>query len=135
MTLDNGDDVDGKEDGGGGGGGGAWRVVRVAVFRPLTLQWQDPRKRKKKSKKLVLGECDSRLSKGHQTPAFWAQAAHRGQDNLPSAELCFSLVSQAPNHRHTTPRFSATDALLAVTSGGFLPPTVPTAPFFLPAFF
>ena len=80
------------------GSGGAWELCRVAVAQPVTLQWVDPKKKNKQKKKgraareLCLDECDA-VSVGHKTPAFWAQAAHRGSDGLPAAELCFSLVA------------------------------------------
>lgn len=32
------------------------------------------------------------IARGHKTPAFWQQAAHRGIHTLPAPELCFSLM-------------------------------------------
>lgn len=32
------------------------------------------------------------VMRGHKTPAFWQQAAHRGLHALPAPELCFSLI-------------------------------------------
>lgn len=32
------------------------------------------------------------VARGHKTPAFWQQAAHRGVHTLPAPELCFSLI-------------------------------------------
>lgn len=32
------------------------------------------------------------VARGHKTPAFWQQAAHRGLHTLPLPELCFSLI-------------------------------------------
>ena len=56
--------------------------------------WLDPKKRStKKAKELVLLDADS-IAIGHKTPAFWNQAAHRGDNALPLAELCFSLIAR-----------------------------------------
>jgi hypothetical protein len=33
-------------------------VCKVALHRPITLQWRDPKKKKKKPKELFLDECD-----------------------------------------------------------------------------
>jgi hypothetical protein len=68
-------------------------LCEIAVALPVTLQWIAPQKKKKHSAKEMYLEEVTGLSVGHKTPAFWAQASHRGLSALPTADLCFSLIA------------------------------------------
>lgn len=68
-------------------------MMRVRAAWPLAFIWVDPDKDLKRSppREMCIEEIVD-LARGHKTPAFWQQAAHRGIRALPDPKLCFSLV-------------------------------------------
>lgn len=68
-------------------------MVRLRAAWPLSFVWVDPEKDLRRSPPREIGiEEIVDLARGHKTPAFWQQAAHRGIHTLPDPKLCFSLV-------------------------------------------
>lgn len=68
-------------------------MMRLRAAWPLAFIWVDPGKDLKRSPpREMLFEEIVDLARGHKTPAFWQQAAHRGIHALPDPKLCFSLV-------------------------------------------
>lgn len=71
----------------------AMSMVDIHAAWPLTFIWVDPERDLEKSPPREIGiEEILDVARGHKTPAFWQQAAHRGLHTLPAPELCFSLV-------------------------------------------
>jgi ankyrin repeat protein len=72
---------------------GVGELVTMRAAFPVTLVWLDPQRKLSKSppREMALAYVQSVLG-GHKTRAFWQQAAYRGQNALPEAHLCFSLV-------------------------------------------
>lgn len=68
-------------------------MTRICAIWPLALIWVDPERdlRKSPPREMDIEEIVDVL-RGHQTPAFWQQAAHRGIHMLPASELCLSLM-------------------------------------------
>lgn len=68
-------------------------MMRLRAAWPLAFIWVDPDKDLKRSspREMCIEEIVD-LARGHKTPAFWQQAAHRGIHTLPDPKLCFSLV-------------------------------------------
>lgn len=68
-------------------------MMRLRATWPLAFIWVDPDKDLKRSapREMHIEEIVD-LARGHKTPAFWQQAAHRGIHTLPDPKLCFSLV-------------------------------------------
>lgn len=68
-------------------------MVSVRAIWPLTLVWVDPERNLNRypPREMEIGEIVD-IARGHKTPAFWQQAAHRGIHTLPAPELCFSLM-------------------------------------------
>lgn len=68
-------------------------MMRLRAAWPLAFIWVDPDKDLKRSppREMYIEEIVD-LARGHKTPAFWQQAAHRGIHTLPDPKLCFSLV-------------------------------------------
>ncbi|CAM9722824.1 unnamed protein product, partial [Laminaria digitata] len=68
-------------------------MVSVRATWPLTLVWVDPERNLNRypPREMEIGEVVD-IARGHKTPAFWQQAAHRGIHTLPAPELCFSLM-------------------------------------------
>lgn len=83
-----------------GGHGGddsrpAMSMVYIRAAWPLTFIWVDPERDLEKSPpREIRIEDVLEVARGHKTPAFWQQAAHRGLHKLPAPELCFSLVGR-----------------------------------------
>ncbi|CAM9251093.1 unnamed protein product, partial [Scytosiphon promiscuus] len=72
---------------------GSVPMMRLRAAWPLALIWVDPERDLKKSPPREMGiEEVMDLARGHKTPAFWQQAAHRGIHTLPDPKLCFSLI-------------------------------------------
>lgn len=68
-------------------------MMRTRAAWPLAFIWVDPERNLKRSPPREMGiEEITDLTRGHKTPAFWQQAAHRGIHTLPDPKLCFSLV-------------------------------------------
>lgn len=70
-------------------------MKRARVAWPLAFIWVDPERDLKKSppREMDIEEIVE-VARGHKTPAFWQQAAHRGIHTLPVPELCFSLMGR-----------------------------------------
>lgn len=85
-----------SEDGGGRNDSAqALPVLRVRAAWPLALIWVDPERdlRRSPPREMSIEEVMD-LARGHKTPAFWQQAAHRGIHTLPDPKLCFSLIGR-----------------------------------------
>lgn len=69
------------------------QMMPLRAAWPLVFIWVDPDRDLKRSPPREMGiEEIVDLARGHKTPAFWQQAAHRGIHTLPDPKLCFSLV-------------------------------------------
>lgn len=78
---------------GGQGGGEDASSIRVCAAWPLAFIWVDPERDLQRSPPREMGIDEIMdIARGHKTPAFWQQAAHRGIHTLPTPELCFSLM-------------------------------------------
>ncbi|CAM9949166.1 unnamed protein product, partial [Hapterophycus canaliculatus] len=68
-------------------------MMRLHAAWPLAFIWLDPERDLKRSppREMRMEEVID-LARGHKTPAFWQQAAHRGIHTLPDPKLCFSLI-------------------------------------------
>lgn len=68
-------------------------MMRIRATWPLTLVWVDPERNLNRypPREMEIGEIKD-IARGHKTPAFWQQAAHRGIHTLPTPKLCFSLM-------------------------------------------
>lgn len=70
-------------------------MVHIRAAWPLTCLWMDPNRDLNRSPPRELNVDEIvKVVRGHKTPAFWQQAAHRGIQTLPSPELCFSVVGR-----------------------------------------
>ena len=92
------DGVSARSDRGDDGGSGkdpttSTPMMRLRAAWPLAFIWVDPDKdlRRSPPREMCIEEIVD-LARGHKTPAFWQQAAHRGIHTLPDPKLCFSLV-------------------------------------------
>lgn len=84
-----------NSDGGVGKDAGVYNIPMMPLRAawPLVFIWVDPDRDLKRSPPREMGiEEIVDLARGHKTPAFWQQAAHRGIHTLPDPKLCFSLV-------------------------------------------
>lgn len=83
----------GDDRGSGKDPGTSMPMMRLRAAWPLAFIWVDPEKDLKRSppREMLIEEIVD-LARGHKTPAFWQQAAHRGIHTLPDPKLCFSLV-------------------------------------------
>lgn len=83
----------GDDKGSGKGPATSMPMMRLRAAWPLAFVWVDPDKDLKRSPpREMCFEQIVDLARGHKTPAFWQQAAHRGIHALPDPKLCFSLV-------------------------------------------